>query len=262
MMPSIFLGHGAPTLIHENNDYTKSIRDYFKDHKKPKSILVISAHYESDVQEIGVMDNFTTIYDFYGFPRALYEEKVTAKGDKLLGLRVKNLLNHELSEKNIKVDINNNRGLDHGSWSVLKLLDPEGSIPVVQMSINRNLPMEEQFNIGKALEPLKHEDVLIIGSGGIIHNLYLTDMSYDINENISPWAKEFHDYVMNSLDNFNIDGILNYKEAPYGNKGVPTPEHYLPLVILMGTSYRTKKCEILKSYIQFSNLSLDFIEFH
>lgn len=262
MIPSIFLGHGAPTLIHENNEYTKSIKDYFKNHKMPKSILIISAHYESHMQEIGVMDNFTTIYDFYGFPRELYEEKIKAKGDKLLALRVKGLLEGILKPNGVNLSINNNRGLDHGSWSLLKLMDPEGSIPVVQMSINRNLSMEEQFNIGEALEPLKDEDVLIIGSGGIVHNLYFTEMNSGINEDISPWAEEFHKSVINNLEKFNIEGVLNYKEAPYGNKGVPTPEHYIPLVILMGTASTTKRCDIVKSYFQFANLSLNLIEFH
>lgn len=262
MIPSIFVGHGAPTIIYDNNEYTNRLKNYFIENRKPKSILIISAHYENEEIILGASEEFSLIYDFYGFPRELYEETLQVKGDKSLAYKAQKLLMENPLTSALKINIDFNRGLDHGSWSILKLIDPEGTIPVVQMSINSNLPGKTQFDIGRSLAALKDEDVLIIGSGGMVHNLRVINFYSDINESISPWAADFHKYITEALNKYDIEKVVNYKEAPYGNMAVPTPDHYIPLIILMGTGYTNKNSEVSTSYFQFSNLSLDLIKFH
>ncbi|HWQ88854.1 MAG TPA: class III extradiol ring-cleavage dioxygenase, partial [Desulfitobacteriaceae bacterium] len=167
MMQSIFVGHGAPTIIWEENEFTDYVKSYSKLISKPKGIIVFSAHWESPVQLIGSLQNYDMIYDFYGFPKELYKVTYPAKGDVRLAQEIQDAL----GDKQIPSNFDSHRGLDHGAWTILKLLYPEANIPVVTMSVNPELNPEEQFKIGAGLSILKEKDYLIICSGGIVHNL-------------------------------------------------------------------------------------------
>lgn len=256
MIPSLFLGHGAPTIIYENNEYTDFLKSYGKTIKKPKAVIIFSAHYEAPVQLIGASEQYNMIYDFYGFPAQLYTVKYNAGSDLNLANKISSLLN----KNNISNKLDYERGIDHGSWTMLKLLFPEIDVPVVTMSVNISLSNEEQYNIGKSLEALKQDDILIIGSGGIVHNLGLVD--FEAENKIHPWSLEFNKWIENKILNWDLSSILNYdKLAPNAHLAVPRSEHFVPLLLSMGSGDSTRNPKLLKRIFQYGNLSLDFWEF-
>jgi 4,5-DOPA dioxygenase extradiol len=173
MMPSLFIAHGAPLLAIEDNIYTQTLNQLPSLlPSRPRAIVMFSAHWESSEQTVGVMDTFPTIHDFGGFPRELYEIQYPAKGNMEIAKETVDLL----QAAGVPVSMNTSRGLDHGHWVVLREIYPEAEIPVVSLSVNPQLSVEQQYAIGKALSPLRAKDVLIIGSGGTIHNFSYIDM--------------------------------------------------------------------------------------
>ncbi|MFD2880692.1 DODA-type extradiol aromatic ring-opening family dioxygenase [Paenibacillus rhizoplanae] len=124
------------------------------------------------------------------------------------------------------------RGLDHGAWAVLKLLYPEADIPVVAMSVNRDLPNAQQYEIGKSLAALREQDVLIIGSGGTVHNLRRLNWNSD---EVNGWAEQFDRWIQEKVEAWDTEALFQYEElAPYAEMAVPTSEHFIPLFIAMG----------------------------
>lgn len=256
MLPSLFIGHGAPNIIFQNNEYTEFLRNYTKTINKPKAIVIFSAHWESGIQAIGASENYDMIYDFYGFEEKLYTIQYKTGSNKDLVLKIQDLLR----TNGISSNLDYKRGIDHGAWTVLKLIYPNIDIPVINMSVNIKLSNEEQYNIGKALEVLKKEDVLIICSGGIVHNLSM--LNYTSENNINSWAYDFNTWIKDKLYKWNLTQLFNYeKMAPYSKRAVPRSEHFIPLLIAMGAGNTNKSPNLLKSIYQYGNLSLDFWEF-
>lgn len=157
----LFFAHGAPSIVLEDNAYTKLLKEFKDQMPKPKAIVLFSAHWEETVQSVGAAATYDTIYDFGGFQDELYQMTYPAHGDPALVEQIQQLLTAG-GVKNVRDE---QRGLDHGAWAVLKLLYPEADIPVVAMSVNRDLPNAQQYEIGKALAALREQDVLIIASG-------------------------------------------------------------------------------------------------
>lgn len=256
LIPSLFIGHGAPTIINDNNEYTSFLKSYAKTISKPKAIVIFSAHYESNIQLIGTSDPYEMIYDFYGFPKDLYNIKYQVNSNDSLAMRVKALL----KENNIESKLDPKRGIDHGAWTVLKLMYPDCDIPVITMSVNTRLSNEEQYSIGKALECLRNEDVLIICSGGIVHNL--SRVSFD-SEDVDPWAYKFNEWIKDKISKWDLDQIFDYENnAPNAKLAVPRNEHFLTLLIAMGAGQSNKEPVLQKSIYQYGNLSLDFWQFN
>lgn len=256
MVPSLFLGHGAPNIIYDNNEYTNFLKGYGKALKKPKAVVIFSAHYEAPIQRIGAAEHYDMIYDFYGFPRELYTIKYNAASDLNLANKVSSLL----AKNNISNKLDYERGIDHGAWTMLKLIFPEIDIPVVTMSVNIDLSNEEQYNIGKSLEALRQDDVLIIGSGGIVHNLGLVD--FGAGNEVHTWASEFNKWIEKKVLSWDLPSMLNYEKlAPNTSLAVPRNEHFVPLLLAMGACDSTRSAKLLKRIYQYGNLSLDFWEF-
>lgn len=256
MNQSIFVAHGAPTLVFENNKYTEYLKQYAKTINKPKAIIIFSAHWESDIQLIGAMNPYNMIYDFYGFPQELYEVNYPASSDSILSKKIQSIL----TQNNIDSKLDFSRGIDHGAWSVLKLMFPNIDIPVITMSVNPNLPNKSQYEIGKALSPLKDEDILIIASGGIVHNLGMVDF-YKENT-IDSWALHFNNWIKKAIEEWDTDKLFNYESlAPSASLAVPRNEHFIPLLIAMGAGDYSKDGESLISTFQYGNLALDLFRF-
>jgi len=165
-MPVIFIGHGNPMNALLENDYTKSWSSIGAKLAKPKAILCISAHWYLPAGLVTAMNKPRTIHDFGGFPRELYEVKYPAPGDPKLAKRIKDI------HSPISIGLDEEWGLDHGTWSVLKHVFPEADVPVVQLSIDESKPPAYHYEIGKKLSPLRDEGVLVIGSGNLVHNLH------------------------------------------------------------------------------------------
>lgn len=167
MMPSLFIAHGSPLLAIENNDYTKYLYQLGQNLTRPKAVVLFSAHWESKVQQVSRVDQYTTIYDFGGFDPHLYTIQYPARGNDDIAKEIEDLF----TKNGISFENDTTRGLDHGTWVVLRMLYPNADIPVISMSVNPNLTPDEQYNIGKSLSELREMDILIIASGGTVHNL-------------------------------------------------------------------------------------------
>lgn len=256
MMPSYFFAHGAPSIVLEDNAYTKLLKE-FKDHMpKPKAIVLFSAHWEESVQPIGAAATYDTIYDFGGFQDELYQMTYPAKSDRALADQIQNLF----TAHGIESVRNETRGLDHGAWAVLKLLYPEADIPVVAMSVNRDLPNEQQYEIGKALAALREQDVLIIASGGTVHNLRRLNWN---SEDVNGWAEQFDHWIQEKLEAWDTAALFQYDElAPYAEMAVPTSEHFIPLFIAMGAGDPGRNAQLLHRSYQYGNLSLSCWQFN
>ncbi len=232
-MPVLFVGHGSPMNIIENNRFTVQWRAIADDIPKPKSILCISAHWYEEENIVSKSKYPETIHDFYGFPEVLYAIPYPAPGAPELAVRVSELLSEIVFEQ---------RGLDHGAWSVLNFMYPKADIPVCQLSLNAGLTPEQCYQAGKALQPLREEGVLIFGSGNIVHNLSILDWEM---EKGYPWADTFDEYVKTSVLARNHDNIIHYSKAgPSAKNAFKTREHYAPLLYVLGAAQEDEKIRI------------------
>lgn len=253
-MPSLFLCHGAPTLVLEENGYTSFLKNLGAS-LTPEAIVVFTAHWETKTTTVSSRgDTYPMIYDFSGFPRELHSIRYPATGSAALADRVQALL----TKAGIGSRSDRERGLDHGSWSVLTLMFPEADIPVVQVSINPFLPMEQQYGIGKALRDLDRENILILGSGSTVHNLSTIDWDADQPE---PWAMEFDDWLLEKILRKDPDSLFRYRQlAPQASRAIPREEHIAPLFIAMGSGSLKTPVLHYRSYA-YGTLSYICLEF-
>ncbi|TBL68019.1 DODA-type extradiol aromatic ring-opening family dioxygenase [Paenibacillus thalictri] len=250
MQPSLFLAHGAPTLVTEELKYTRLLAMLAAKLPRPYAIVLWSAHWESRTQLISAAPQYETIHDFFGFPESLYEIEYPAKGNVALALQIRQMLTAE----GISSEMDDHRGLDHGAWSLLNLMYPDGDIPVVAMSVNPRLTPEEQYRIGRALATLRRENVLLIGSGGTVHNLSKLNWS---SAGVARWALEYDEWLAEQLETWNTEALFDYElRGPYAREAVPTPEHFVPLLLAMGAADSGKKARLLHREYQLGTLSL------
>ena len=229
-MPTLFVGHGSPMMALEHTETTSTFqaigKNIINNYGKPKAILAISAHWYTDGTYIQSAENPKQIYDMYGFPQELYEVVYPAKGDSSLTKDVQQVLGDAVS-------INDTWGIDHGMWTVLVHMFPDASIPVLQLSINKYLSPKEAYELGEKLQSLRDEGYLIMGSGNIVHNLRRLEWE---NPSGTPAPIEVDQYITNAVLKNDVNTVINYSEHPQASYAVPTPDHYLPLIYIMGAS--------------------------
>lgn len=221
----------------------------------PKAILVISAHWETSQPTVSCINGPNgTIYDFYGFPKPMYQLKYPAPGAPDLALKVKELL-QKAGFSVVKQDTN--RGLDHGAWVPLMLMYPEANIPVCQLSLQPHKDGTYHYNLGKALSPLRQQGVLIIGSGSATHNLGALGPN---GAPIADWALQFDTWLKESLLNGRYEDVNQYnKKAPYARKAHPEPEHFYPLHVALGAAGDTAKAELI--HHSWTNVALSYASY-
>ena len=221
LLPAIFAGHGSPMNAIEDNAYSRTWEELGRRLPRPRAILCISAHWQSPGVRTTVMEKPPTIYDFYGFPPELYQAKYPAPGSPELARQVQGLL----PEMDVRLD--QEWGLDHGAWSVLLRMFPQADIPVVQLSLDYTKSPAEHYALGQALRSLRHEGVLILGSGNLVHNLRIINWegpAYD-------WAIEFDQMAKEYITAHNHDPLIDYPSlGKMARLAIPTNEHYLPLL--------------------------------
>jgi 4,5-DOPA dioxygenase extradiol len=227
MMPVVFIGHGSPMNALEENEYTQGWRNLAADIGKPSAILSVSAHWYTGSTGICALEKPRVIHDFYGFPKALYALDYPAPGAPAFANQTISLLNGKAVE-------DNTWGLDHGTWCPLLFMYPDADIPVFQMSINKNISPEDHFALGRALQPLREQNVLILGSGNIVHNLALLDMEmlggFD-------WSYAFDDAIHSAVEKRSTDDVINYGRAGESARNAFfTPEHFYPLLYTLGAA--------------------------
>jgi len=229
--PVFFLGHGNPMNAVYDNAFTRSLCEMGKTLSvKPEAILVISAHWLTKGSFVSTTDKPETIYDFYGFPEELYRVVYPAPGARI---QAKNLLKEfDFFKEDERM------GLDHGAWTMLVHMFPEANIPVFQLSIDFHKPLQYHFELGKKLIHLREKNILIIGSGNIVHNLrYAFPLG---NPNKFDWAFEFDEWIKNKIELRDFESIVNYqKGGKAAELSVPTTDHYIPLLYTLALSRNT-----------------------
>ena len=228
MLPAIFFGHGNPMNAVLNNSYTEAWQRIGAEVPKPKAILSISAHWFVSETGVTIATAPKTIHDFGGFPRELYRVQYPAPGDPQLARRVQKLL------APVEVKLDNSWGLDHGTWSVLRHVYPDAAVPVVQLSIDENRPASFHFEIGKRLAPLRDDGVLIVGSGNLVHNLHAYAWGRHMPDPYD-WALRFENEAKNMILAGEFKPLVDYEKlGKDAELSVPTPDHYLPLLYVIG----------------------------
>jgi 4,5-DOPA dioxygenase extradiol len=226
LMPAAFFGHGNPMNALETNRYTDSWTQFGASIPKPKEILVVSAHWYVNITAVTAMRVPRTIHDFYGFPQPLFDVEYPAPGDPLIAQRIVDVVQPTY----VGLD-EDSWGIDHGTWSVLVHMFPKADVPVLQLSINAELPFDYHFDLGTKLHALRSEGVLIIGSGNIVHNLRLID--WTMPGIGTDWAQRFDDDMRSIMTSDPTELGRSGSHRDY-HLAAPTADHFLPLAYVAG----------------------------
>lgn len=230
LMPSLFISHGSPMIALTPGETGPALARLAAQLPRPKAIVVVSAHWESHDLRISSGDHPATWHDFGGFPQPLYELQYPAPGNPQLAAEIAQHLN----ESGLPASLDAQRPFDHGTWVPLLLMYPQADIPVVQISLPSQHGTELILRIGEVLQELREQDILLIGSGSITHNLREIDRHAG-PESVEPWAKAFRDWVVEKLESRDTSALLDYRQqAPNAMRSHPTDEHFLPIYFAMG----------------------------
>jgi 4,5-DOPA dioxygenase extradiol len=224
-MPALFVGHGSPMNAIEDNAFRRAWTAAARAIPKPRAVLCVSAHWETAGVAVTGSDRPETIHDFFGFPDELFAVEYAAPGDTALCRSVGALV------KGAPVALDPDRGLDHGAWSVLCAMYPDADVPVVQLSLDTRRSAAFHYALGRELAPLRDQDVLVLGSGNMVHNLGLIDFrrrgGYD-------WAVRFDQALRERILDRDHAALVDFEALdPAATLAVPTPEHYLPLLYVL-----------------------------
>ena len=224
-MPALFVGHGSPMNALEDNAYTRGWQDAARRIPQPRAIVCVSAHWETRGTYVSGTPTPETIHDFYGFPKALFDVRYPAPGDPALAEQIGQMV------KNANVHIDTEWGLDHGAWSVLRIMYPQADIPVLQLSLDTTQPGNFHYTLGKELAPLRDDGVLILGSGNIVHNLRLFDFHAT---RPADWAARANAAIRARIESRDHTSLIDWNGLGADVAlGIPTPEHYLPLLYVL-----------------------------
>jgi 4,5-DOPA dioxygenase extradiol len=224
MMPTVFISHGAPTLVFEDIPARQFIAGLGDALPRPKSILCVSAHWETDEPAVSGASQPETVHDFYGFPDELYRLRYPAPGSPALAKRVAELIEGAAVDKG--------QGLDHGAWNPLLLAYPNADIPVAQLSVQVARGPAWHVALGRKLALLRDEGVLILASGGAVHNLRQFQVD---NRKPADWAIAFDKWLAECVEAGDVDSLVDYRQLrPEGKLAHPRDEHFLPLFVALG----------------------------
>jgi 4,5-DOPA dioxygenase extradiol len=255
-MPVLFLGHGSPMNAIEENQFVTGFRNLAKTLPQPSAILCISAHWFTSGTKVTAMEMPRTIHDFGGFPQELFEVQYPAKGSPELALATKQLLTP------VAVELDEDWGLDHGAWSVIKHLYPEANVPVIQLSIDYTKSAQYHFELAQKLSALRTKGILIVGSGNIVHNLRLVDYrNFDKDNYGYDWAIEARETVNKYLVDGNFQPLIDFeKQSQAFQLAIPTPEHYLPLIYTLGLKGKTEELSLFNDKLLAGSLSMTSVK--
>ncbi len=238
-MPVLFLGHGNPMNAIEKNTFTEGFRKAAEGIPRPKSILCISAHWETSGTYLTAMQKPRTIHDFGGFPEELYKVQYPAPGNPELAAEAKGLVTRTRAE------LDTDWGLDHGCWSVIKHMYPDADVPVIQMSLDYGKKPDFHYELGGELASLRKKGVLIIGSGNLVHNLRMVNWRR-LGENFGyDWALEASEKMKKYILEGNHKELINFRsQGEAFDLAIPTAEHFLPLLYVLALKEKNESIEI------------------
>ncbi len=249
-MPVLFIGHGSPMNAIDNNEYTRTLTTLGTQLPKPKAILVVSAHWLTEGSWVTEMAHPKTIHDFYGFPQALFDVQYPAPGSP----EVAQFIQAFNFQPKIRGD-NENWGLDHGTWSILRHMYPLADIPVLQLSLNISQPPDYHFNLGKQLSKLRDRGVLLLGSGNLVHNLQ--QIRWEPKAKPWEWAIKFDEWLKKKLLERDFSAVLNdFHSSPEGKLSIPTLDHYYPIHYILGAANDRDELKFEYEEIQNGSISM------
>ncbi len=257
LMPVLFIGHGSPMNGIDNNEFSNTWKQLGKTLPVPKAIIVISAHWLTKGTWVTAMDNPQTIHDFGGFPQALFDVQYKAPGDPLLAKEVKKMLT------TVNAELDHDWGLDHGAWSVVRQMYPEAKIPVLQVSIDLSKPAEFHYALGKEMAALRRKGVLVIGSGNMVHNLRM--VAWDRIDEVGfgfDWAVEMHQLFKEKINQNDHKALIHYNKLSNAAKlAVPTPDHYFPLLYILGMQQKNETPSYFNDKLVAGSLNMTSVQF-
>lgn len=254
-MPVLFLGHGSPMNAIEENDFVQNFRKLGRELPQPNAILCISAHWYTKGTMVTAMEQPRTIHDFGGFLQTLFDVQYPAPGSPELAVQTQRLLGKH-------VGLDQDWGLDHGTWSVVKHLYPNADVPVIQLSIDYTKPPEYHFQLASKLQSLREKGVLIIGSGNIVHNLRMVDWPNINKENHGyDWAMEARTSINSHILDDDFKPLLDYRDQGKAYQlAIPTPDHFLPLIYTLGLKGKSEDLELFNDKLMAGSLSMTSVK--
>jgi 4,5-DOPA dioxygenase extradiol len=255
--PTLFLSHGAPTMAIDPGATGALFGRLGQQLGKPRAIVMVSAHHMTIAPEVGMAPRPETIYDFSGFPPALYQIKYPAHGAIEVGKRILELLD----DAGIGARANPQRGLDHGAWSPLLHMYPAADVPVVPLSIQPRMDARYHFAMGRAIATLRSEGILVIGSGNLTHNL--RDITrWERDAGTTPYVAEFQSWMAAHLATRDTEALLDWEQrAPHGARAHPTDDHLLPIFVALGASGDGVATRRLHEDVNYGVLAMDAFAF-
>ena len=246
-MPVLFVGHGSPMNAIEDTEFNRAWAEVARSLPKPKAVLCVSAHWQTAGTHVTAMERPKTIHDFYGFPPALFEMRYPAPGSPELARMTQEMLR----DSHVKPDLE--WGLDHGAWAVLCHMFPKADVPVVQLSLDERKPPASHYELGRELRALRKKGVLILGSGNLVHNLrevVWEDTAYD-------WALEFDAQMKGLILSGDHKAIIDYtKLGRSARLSVPTLDHYLPLLYVLGAQAEGEGVSFFADKVTLGSMSM------
>ncbi len=239
-MPVLFLGHGSPMNAIEDNEFVRGWKEAGKTLPKPQAILCVSAHWETKGTCVTAMEKPETIHDFGGFPKVLFDTEYPAPGSPELAVETKKIV------RQTDITLDENWGLDHGAWSVIKHLYPEADVPVIELSLDYCRSPKDHFDLAKELVPLRKKGILIIGSGNMVHNLRLVAWDkFNVDNFAYDWAIEAGSKMKNYIREADCQSLIDYSsQGKAFQLAVPTPEHFLPLLYVLALKDKNEQISL------------------
>lgn len=250
-MPSLFVGHGSPMNVLAHNPWTLALTALAESMPKPRAILVVSAHWVTPGIRVTSSPSPAQVYDFFGFPDELYKIEYESPGDPGLAARTSGLL----SQAGYPCREDPSRGIDHAAWAVLLHMYPAADIPILELSLDYTLESALWFEVGAALAPLRDEGILVMGSGNIVHNLYRFEAETDAKP--YPWTLKFNEAVKAAIARGDRLKLANWSlPVEESREAVPTPEHYLPLLAVLGTMREGETASVFHESFQNASIAM------
>jgi 4,5-DOPA dioxygenase extradiol len=257
MLPSLFISHGSPMLALRPSPARDFLAGLGAQLKQPKAIVIASGHWETEAPEVSAVSINDTIHDFYGFPAALYAIRYPAPGSPALAERIAGLLR----QSGLAVEIDHERGLDHGAWVPLSLMYPGHDIPVLQLALQSWLGPPHHLQLGQAIASLREQDVLVIGSGSFTHNL-ARPRAAEQDAPPPPDIVAFAEWMHAALTEHRVDDLVDYRRlAPFAAVQHPTEEHLLPLFVALGAGGDRARATRLHASTTWGTLRMDAYSF-
>lgn len=256
-LPAVFLAHGSPMSALGGDEHAAALGAFGERHKATRAILVVSAHWQvSQPVRVTAWDEAPLLYDFGGFPEELYGLTYPAPGSPTSAARVLSVLQAGGQAARFEEE----RGLDHGAWTPLRLAWPDATTPVIEVSMPF-VPPQDLFQLGRALRPLRDDGFLLVASGGIVHNLSRVRLS-NKDAPVDAWAAEFDQWVADAVAGRKLENLLAYRHtAPHARLAAPTTEHFDPLFVALGAAYADERVETIFEGFHYGNLSMRSFSF-